>query len=343
MRVCPEGGWLVDATFPFPTDPSEYHHPFAPDTVGCNRLRCAACGEAVEQAVENASRRYRCACTTYLENTLRTAGDPDLDPGEVSLPWRCEGHPSATLPVDVDGVVVDEATDVAPVVAQALAGDVPGGARVNARGMPAGWLARLYSRLDGLPQGDAVGQAIADSLARDVGRGTALRFYAGAPRAAGFEAVLGLSSRLTDSWPTPYFDKEWQQTPLQAILPRLVSVAGEPDDLDRGAAEALRTALRDKHPAADSDWFAALGAVDRKALLGEAADWARLRGAYVGMMLDGLVDSDRADLALLVGYTLVEARAGRSELKKWVAKPEHRRRSYAVLLQKRLDTPRKKR
>jgi hypothetical protein len=85
-----------------------------------------------------------------------------------------------------------------------------------------------------------------------------------------------------------------------------------------------------------------LKAVDPKALLAEAPGYARLRGAYVGMMLDGLVDSDRADLALVLGYALIDARAGRPQLKKWVAKPQHRRRSYAVLLQRRLDAPRKK-
>lgn len=343
-RVCSWGGWVVSETTPVPSDPSQYAHSGAPDVVGCNRLTCGVCGGAVSQRVGGAGRIYSCACTTHEAYTRRTTSERDLDPGEKALPWRCAGHPGPSLPVNVDGLVVDSETDLDAVVVRALERWTPEGAAVNAGGTPSGWLGRLYSLLEGLPQGDAVGRAMGEAVGRPADRGTALRFYASHPRAPGFEAVLDIPGHEWGTgWPTPSFDRTWQGTPIKAIVARLGATPEDgPDALDRRTADLVREQLQAKNSAADSDWFTGLGAVDPKALLAEAPGYARLRGAYVGMMLDGLVDSDRADLTLVLGYALIDARAGRPQLKKWVAKPQHRRRSYAVLLQRRLDAPRKK-
>ena len=87
--------------------------------------------------------------------------------------------------------------------------------------MPAGWITRLYSRLEGLPAAGVVAGAMGAVLAGE-DRGTALRFYWSRPRAAGFEAVLDIpGSEWAKTWPTPYLDRTFQQSPLQAILARL--------------------------------------------------------------------------------------------------------------------------
>ncbi len=371
MHYCPEGGWVVDASLLVPADPSDHHHPAVTDTVGCNRLRCIVCDEDVRQrpdlsfscdevpfegakalhAAEDWAaipwvhearglRLYSCLCTVHVEIALMPTVDSDPDPvADIRLPWRCAGHPAATLPVDIDGLVVDSTTDLAAVVGRAFGALTPPGARVNAAGIPAAWLCRVYSRLEGLPQGDALARAVASGLSDDATIGPALWFFERFPRAEGFEAVLPLTEdRLTDSWPVKYFEEEpLQRTPLQVVLSRLDSVPeDDPDDLDRAAASVIREALLASHAAAEPRWFGALSQVGGGELAAAAPDLVRARGAHLGMMLDGLLEAGRPELVVVAGVALAEARVNRRGLTRWLDKPQNHRRPWTLVLLKKL-------
>lgn len=123
---CSEGGILVGAAGSVPADPAEHAWPKAQVLVGCNRLRCERCGQAVVQqpgfaataataralaelhaaaswepfaaggaVVRQAeSRLYLCGCTSHSERAWSpVVDDPEGRPGGPAS-WRCDGHPA---------------------------------------------------------------------------------------------------------------------------------------------------------------------------------------------------------------------------------------------------------
>lgn len=134
---CSEGGVLVGASGRVPADPAEHAWPRAQVLVGCNRLRCEGCGQAVVQqpgfapteATEAAlaalhaaaswepfaaagvlrreaeARLYLCACTSHCERAWSpVVDDPEGRPGGPPS-WRCDGHPGRGVVEDAGALV----------------------------------------------------------------------------------------------------------------------------------------------------------------------------------------------------------------------------------------------
>ena len=366
-HFCPDGGWVVDATLPVPDDPTDYHHAAMPDTVGCNSLRCPVCEVSVRQRADldvdeaprggaaalyeatdwpsvpwvdafEGVRLYACRCTVHAEVACNLTGDPDLDPiTDAALPWRCSGHALASLPVDVDGLTVDEGTDLTAVAERVLEDWTPDGARVNARGVPAAWLCRLYGRLHGLEQGSRLAHAVSAWLTADSPSavGMALFFFERYPGAPGFSAVVELARReLTRSYPVRYFDERsgFQRTPLAVLLRRLATVEAAPDEGDRAAAACLRAAIEQGHEAAEPAWFAGLASVEEGTLARGAVELVQGRSAHVRMLLDGLLMAARPDLLVVAGSALAAEPSTRRALRGWLDRASNRDRPWTLVL-----------
>ncbi|EOD58542.1 hypothetical protein [Amycolatopsis vancoresmycina] len=181
-RRCPE---LVGPRNWLPPEPFEFG--WAP-AVGCNNLRCEHCGEPVRTQVPEAAgyRRYACACRRQdVYETYQVGGEPD-DLYPALTGWACAGHPDFRLPATLDGVRLDETTDWATLVADALLRPPfePPGVDLDAV-----WLTRLY-RLLGAERA-LLGVAVAALLGSDDAwhvRG-AYDFFYNEPAAAGADEV----------------------------------------------------------------------------------------------------------------------------------------------------------
>ncbi|HUS29118.1 MAG TPA: hypothetical protein VMZ53_11425 [Kofleriaceae bacterium] len=227
-RVCAQGGLLVDGDTRLLTDPCEYYQTGLDLPVGCGRLRCSNCKEWVRAgppklgfkkdaphdlralhaapdwsvlpfiesryALSRQLRLYACTCTYWeaesvdpIDNDHELASDPNV-------PWRCAGHPAPDLPLTLNGLRIDAATNWAQLVDKVLKGSCPRELdRMLAIGPePAIWLSWLYGYLQGLSVADALSAAIADRLQDSdpqvVGR--VLFFFTRFPRAVGIVKLV---------------------------------------------------------------------------------------------------------------------------------------------------------
>jgi hypothetical protein len=146
MAICAHHGFLVDGDGPIPEDPTDLGVEGLP-IVGCSRLVCGSCGAAVTHVVARGSREYHCRCATWTEASQRALRDGDPDPHtDPPGSWACAGHPEITLPQVVDGEDIADDAALREVVARALAGWMPPGARPSDEVWGA-WLRRLSVRL----------------------------------------------------------------------------------------------------------------------------------------------------------------------------------------------------
>jgi hypothetical protein len=192
MNTCAAGGYLVSRKHPLPADPTDFHIGSLA-VVGCNRLRCAACGALVRNAAgiafhsrddqvdlnqvydtpdlatcpalhqsQSSFRLYVCRCHRWLEVSEHAVDEPDFDYlTDPSVPWRCDGHPLIELPREIDGVRVANQRELEEVASRAFHGSNPPGARPA--DAEADWVARLHARLTPA-DADAVASAAAASL-----------------------------------------------------------------------------------------------------------------------------------------------------------------------------------
>jgi hypothetical protein len=262
MNHCSLGGYLVSGRMPLPADPIDYDTELLP-RLGCNHLRCRACGAVVRNAeglrvpdaiakVDCAAlyelpdlssspflvpasgfRLYLCRCRNWQQTGHEDAlADPDTDPfpGRPNVPWLCSGHPLAELPHEFDGVLVT-AADLPQLIASALHSWMPAGAHPADRWGVA-WAARMHVRLAGTEWADAVDRAAAlgledpDPKARE----RALILLATVPLAAGRLRALEILERDRPSFAGV------EEAAWRAIAP-LVGAPGRARELAR--AEAL--------------------------------------------------------------------------------------------------------
>jgi len=153
LNFCRRSGYLVGPGYTVPGDPVEFYLGEERDVVSCTRLICVSCKEAVRVERDPLPqgqdfRTYACACKAHHQyKGLRSADDDDeADPW---LPWKCSGHPIATLPYNLDGVEIAPATDLHALVRRTLGGWSPDSARPEERESPLGWVIKLYARLIG--------------------------------------------------------------------------------------------------------------------------------------------------------------------------------------------------
>lgn len=207
MRSCGPNAELVGGALWLPVE--AFEHGWA-SPVGCNRLRCTRCGEAVTSAVVAGGevagggdavgvvRRYRCGCAQRDESWRSSvAGDPDgLAPPPTS--WECAGHPELELPCVLDGVQLAEDAGEAEWREIARRGLLT--PPLVPPGVPLGavWVTRLYRLLGSGEAKRKLGEAVAE-LVEDVGEGpevraAALEVFFNDPAAPGAERLAQLAT-----------------------------------------------------------------------------------------------------------------------------------------------------
>lgn len=294
MNVCDLGGYVVDAKVAMPTDPIDHDGGNLP-IAGCTRLACGQCGAAVRNvggrnlrsegtdlrqlhaladlttspAVYAAAttRLYLCTCRSWFEvEGAHALDDPDLDPSYATqLPWRCSGHPIATLPHEFDGVTVTTET-LGELVTRALHGWTPPAARPEDQAR-SWWVARMFMRLAKTPWQERVAAAAAAVLADPdpLARARALQFFTTTPVPIGNQRTLELfdtQRALFAGVPDPITTVRGDATlddSVWRVIATLVSTPGRARELAR--AEALapgkgRPALYAALASGDAEWVA---------------------------------------------------------------------------------------
>ena len=163
MNYCPQGGYLVGGNLPLPTEPVD-HDVVGLSRLGCNRLRCSECHAVVTSDVPTTGPRvYACRCRQWAQYCAESAlDDPEPDPQTPNVPWRCEGHPIAELPMELDGVQVT-AENVGELITRSLHGWTPPAAHPESK-VGAYWAARMYVRFEKTSFADVVVRAAVAGL-----------------------------------------------------------------------------------------------------------------------------------------------------------------------------------
>lgn len=191
MNRCARSGYLVDSTSALPTDATDLAVENLP-VVGCSNLVCGRCGATVRNVkgmgfrtrddlpsdqisalydapdLANAPglapthadyRLYVCKCSRWLESSEHPLEEPDPDLlTDPQMPWRCAGHPTISLPHDLDGVALRTREDLKDLATRGFHGFDPPGTRPK-DAVRGNWIARLRARLDG------AGREIVDAVA----------------------------------------------------------------------------------------------------------------------------------------------------------------------------------
>lgn len=273
MNDCPLGGYLVSGKMPLPSEPVDHDVEDLP-RLGCNRLRCQACKAVVRSAaglslrdsnekldaaqlhdVSDLStspllipvsgfRLYLCRCSRHVQKNAEDAlADPDPDCTTPNVPWRCEGHPIAQLPGDLDGVMVT-AENLAELITRSLHGWTPPAAHPASK-LGASWATRMHVRFAKTPWADVAVSAAAAALEDPdpQARARALHFFYFLPLAVGvhrglelLEGERRLFAGVPYEIPGVTGDKTLEEALWRLSAP-LVSSPGRARDLAR--AEAL--------------------------------------------------------------------------------------------------------
>jgi hypothetical protein len=327
-RVCEELGYIVDGETPIPDDPSDYGPPDVKHTPPCNQLRCRGCGARVRnrakvQATEDISDRagelyetqdwtslqyikssarrrlYACRCTVYVCFRQTPMYDDDPDPlDHTTFPWGCAGHPDPVLPINIDGAQINCAEDVATTVRALLSGWKPNQAGIG--DWPTEWLPGLHARLSPLPAADLVGRTLAEQADKHLG--AAIDFFHYRPEAAGSgqmvdflrgDLELAAASHLV----TPRAHDWWRSAPMF-----LAMQAGK----HQGARDLIRTVLGDGLAELDEELVKVLVKTDAEWLAQNATTQFEGHPELVKTLLDGYGSSDRWELAVVAGISLVK-------------------------------------
>lgn len=365
LHYCEDDGLVVAADIGVPTDPTDYRAGSA--ILGCSNLRCVGCHEVVRQLVGvecphvqtrlqrlfetpdwttldfvapySLGRLYACRCTGWLETSYHVCTDPDPEPsaGDPSLPWKCDGHPVAALPVVVDGEVIEASTDLGALVRRVLGGWSPDTSPPPSPWSPSAWLYRLRRRLADLPQAAALAEAVAACLDDPVRRGGAIAYFGGYPRDPGFERVLALATDPAElGRPSPNVVKDGSTLdyrPALALRCRLFSVRGKPDALDRAARDLLQAGLLRGDPGLETEDMDGVRSVAGPWLARHAGAIARVTPAWTIAVLQSLKDLDDPALLTVAGVALAhEPGADHAALREWLEDWPNRHEAYAAVI-----------
>lgn len=225
LDFCQAGGLLARANVSVPDDPTVFASATNPQ-VGCNNLVCRVCGakvrwqegvfptpEAKRRAAEVYAakdwsklsylepgpngRLYACKCGLWYE--VFTHLLEPAEPGDESLPtWRCAGHPRPSLPIVVDGVKIDAATDVGALVREVIEKKkAPEGASKTEKVFFGAWLGKLYERVARAKGGEKVAETLSravgemiDTAKDPVSLAEVIGFFRQRPFAAGAEKLI---------------------------------------------------------------------------------------------------------------------------------------------------------
>jgi hypothetical protein len=186
-HVCRSGGALVGPEHIYPQELFDFGWPLADRPIGCNHLRCSACGEEVrsgnrfgpgakfgERWLEayrsadwerlvadgvlerrNIYRLYVCACNQHVETEHRFLDEEAewqvIDPPP---PWRCAGHPRFVVPGTLDGIGIAADSDFAALARRAWSHALPEQSFGDL------WLSRVYHLMAEDPAGEQLARAV---------------------------------------------------------------------------------------------------------------------------------------------------------------------------------------
>lgn len=208
-HLCHSGGTLVSADDWLPSDPRDYQAGGLVPFIGCNNLSCQKCKTTVQSALGfsglpspatlaatadwttlpeysgGSQRLYACGCTVRL---IGAPTELELPAGaydfEEQLPWRCAGHPSLSVPGELDGLSIDgDWSGLAPLVLK-----VRTQLHDYVDRLPGFQAHRLYAML-GEPAREGLSHAVAALVGDDELRPRVVLYFAGRPMAAGFDEV----------------------------------------------------------------------------------------------------------------------------------------------------------
>ncbi len=156
---CVPDGMTVGPAGDYPADPTEFRWPNRQPACGCTKLVCLLCKADVKARlgfflplefgnrplvpdlatklhnlddwtqvpgveVSTHHRLYACRCFYYSESSASFTFNPDdvdeMGRGRRNLPWTCQGHPPADLPIMVDGRILRDVAEVSALVKEAL-------------------------------------------------------------------------------------------------------------------------------------------------------------------------------------------------------------------------------
>lgn len=280
LRYCAGGGSVGGGDARIPEDLSEYQYPTLSATVGCNRLKCSSCGAWVrhgppglvakddvrphlaevyeaddwtelpylEQRDIPSHRLYVCRCSAWAGARDYLMADPDPDPfSQPQLPWRCGGHPTPKLPIQLEETTISSEDDVVDLVDRILGGWCPRKLDEEGKQTPALWLTWTYAYLLGSSHADAFSRAcaarLADSDEATVGR--VLRFFRCVPEAQGVGDVVDMAAtdpkKVTIGYAVP---ERWDySTVLDVLIARLTSDQSTSGEIDTRAVEVIQQVL----------------------------------------------------------------------------------------------------
>lgn len=288
--LCRPAGSLIGGKGWLPAEAFDY----AWGRFGCNRLRCGACGQAV-QASTSANdpdvRHYECACQQYDAYGYHLLGADEGQVHELVTAWACAGHPEFRLPSTLDGVSIPGDDGLAETVGGCL-GKPPFTAPEIRN--PAFWVQRLYHLVQEDPQrrmiGGAVGAALSSPDAATVR--AAIDFFVQLPDAFGAERV-GIVAReqreRLESMADPFSPRtNLYERVLEAVEARLMVRDAAGAFVDANAVAIARQALLDG--AAPSGILYLVAAHDREWFCNHAASIVRAAPGKLEFVLEALRD-----------------------------------------------------
>jgi hypothetical protein len=371
LHYCEDGGYVVAADTTVPEDPTDYQAGAA--ILGCSNLRCTRCDGVVRNraGIEcpklktrlkvlsqtddwttlefvkpfGPGRLYACSCVGWLETTYHACGDPapDVNAGDPSLPWRCAGHPVATLPLVVDGETITATTDFEAFTARVLGGWSPDVAPPPSPWSPSSWLYRVRRRLADLPEAPLLAGAAAACLTDPLRRAGALAYFCGFPRDPGFERVLTLATDPDEMFRrSPTVVKQGpavEYWPAMALRCRLFSVREDLDALDHIALQLLQGALLRGDARFEEKDIDAIRWLAPSWLADHAGDGARDNPARAIQILESLKELNKPDLVAQAGVAIAkEGAAHQDALRTWLNHWSNRSEAYAPAIAQALGS-----
>lgn len=263
-NLCANRGYLVGARRELPTDESDFSWDGRQPAVGCNRLKCSACGAMVRQRSgwlvdrdvvrvgapdyrvridelydrddwrslssvrpDETYRVYVCRCGFVTESgelALAFSTSDGIAGSQNTIPWSCDGHRPVTLPFALDGEVLATEGDIVDKARRAFAGWLPSALVGPVHGT---WTSRLYGRSSGTPFTSTIEALTVRSLSdADLNvRAGALRFLRTHRNPEGFAAAVELAlARRAEFRGSPATERELLETVARIYELDLVDV-----------------------------------------------------------------------------------------------------------------------
>lgn len=212
QNYCSNKGRLVCGKYAIPEAPYDFVWDSGPMT-GCNNLLCGDCGGKVQQwpglTLEGDSTRedpearlYKCSCNSRVERLFRDIESEGEDWNDPIPNWYCVGHPQLTVGDAVDGIDINDNSELNDLIGQSLAGTEPAEAPPFTKEYPACWVHRLYHLFLHVPLGSSISTMIASHLESDSTSvlSASVDFFRREPLAPGVELLLDNIGSSADSF-----------------------------------------------------------------------------------------------------------------------------------------------